>query len=215
MAKFLRLVAWLSVIIAASIGVLRLTAIRWWQLPLNDPYFEASVAPTLRGGDWVILWRATAPGYGDLVLCPEPKTNRPVIGRIVGEAGDHLKIEGSTVTVNNSPMRLDDDNDCAKFRVRDPASSSGDEVEQSCSREIVGPHTHPRGNTLQARGEPQPSEFDVPTGQVFLVSDNRALPWDSREFGPVDRSTCAETVVFRLVSKDGFFDVPNRLTLIR
>jgi len=24
-----------------------------------------------------------------------------------------------------------------------------------------------------------------------------------------------ETVVFRLVSKDGFFDVPNRLTLIR
>jgi hypothetical protein len=47
------------------------------------------------------------------------------------------------------------------------------------------------------------------------VSDNRQFPWDSREFGAVPRATCTEAVVFRLVSKDGFFDVANRFTLIR
>jgi signal peptidase I len=206
-------VAWCSAIIAVLIGALRLTAIRWWQLPVNDPYFEASLAPSLRGGDWVILWRATAANYGDLVLCPEPKTNRAVIGRIVGEAGDHLKIEGSTLTVNNSLIRVDDG--CDKFRVVDPSSPSGDEIEEGCSLEVIGGRTHQRGDARQTRDEQKPPEFDVPNGQVFLVSDNRALPWDSREFGPVDRASCVETIVFRLVSKDGFFDVPNRLTLIR
>ena len=56
---------------------------------------------------------------------------------------------------------------------------------------------------------------DVPSGHFYLVSDNRQFPWDSREFGPVERSSCMETVIFRLMSKEGFFDVPNRLTLIR
>ena len=209
MVKFLRIAAWTLLIIAALIGLLRLTAIRWWQLPLDDPYFETSVTPTLHGGDWVILWRATAPKYGDLVLCPEPKTNRPVIGRIVGEASDHLKIEGSILTVGNTPIRVE--SGCDKFHVRDP--SNGDEIEQSCALEVVGGRTHQRGNAL-AEPKPTPAEFDVPNGQVFLVSDNRAIPWDSREFGPVDRDLCVETVVFRLVSKEGFFDVPNRLTLI-
>ncbi len=212
MWKFLRITLWTSLIIAALIGALRLSAIRWWQLPQNDPYFEASVSPTLHGGDWVILWRASAPKFGDLVLCPEPKTNRPVIGRIIGESNDHLTISGSSITMNN--VVLATDGSCDRFRVRDPSNSG--EVEQTCSMEAVGGHTHPRGNVaVQTEPKPPDAEFDVPGGQVFLISDNRALPWDSREFGPVDRATCVETVVFRLVSKDGFFDVANRLSLIR
>ncbi|HEY4106972.1 MAG TPA: S26 family signal peptidase, partial [Polyangiaceae bacterium] len=98
MRKFLRALFWLVAIVGGLIGILRATAIRWWQLPLNDPYFEASIAPTLRGGDWVLLWRATKPKFGDLVLCPEPKTNRPVIGRVAGESGDHVSILGSSLS---------------------------------------------------------------------------------------------------------------------
>lgn len=212
MGKFLRVLAWIAAIIAALIGVLRLTAIRWWQVPLNDPYLEASVAPSLRGGDWVILWRASAAKFGDLVLCPEPKTNRPVIARIAAEQGDHLKVSAASLTINNSPIRQE--GGCDAFRVRDP--SNGGEVQQSCSLEAVGGRIHQRGNVAsQSDDKPSEAEFDVASGQVFLISDNRALPWDSREFGPVDRSSCVETIVFRLVSKDGFFDVPNRLMLVR
>jgi signal peptidase I len=209
MAKFLRFTAWTLFILAALVGVLRLTAIRWWQLPLNDPYLESSVAPTLHGGDWVLLWRATSPSYGSLVLCPEPKTGRPVIGRILGEQGDHLKLDGSALTVNGTPARSD--SNCDKFQSNDP--STGIETEQSCSNEDVTGRTHARGNVPSDALKPS-TELDVPSGQVALISDNRLFPWDTREFGMVDRPTCAETVVFRLVSKDGFFDVPNRLTLI-
>ena len=63
--------------------------------------------------------------------------------------------------------------------------------------------------------QPADAELDVPPGHVFLVSDNRQFPWDSREFGPVPRDTCRETVLFRLLSKDGFFDVSSRFSVIR
>ena len=215
MWKFLRIVGWTALVLAVIIGVLRLTAIRWWQLPQNDPYFEASVEPTLHGGDWVVLWRASRPKFGDLVLCPEPKTNRPVIGRIAAEAGDHLKLTGSSLTINNTPSQVE--GKCDPFHARDPAS--GGDIVQTCSFELLNGRTHPRGNQAQndqpiVGDKPPDPEFDVAGGQVFLLSDNRALPYDSRDYGMVDRGQCVETVVFRLVSKDGFFDVGNRLSLI-
>ena len=72
-----------------------------------------------------------------------------------------------------------------------------------------------RGELVRDLGAPSEADAEVPDQQVYLVSDNRQFPWDSREFGPVERSTCVETVIFRLVSKEGFFDVANRFTMIR
>jgi signal peptidase I len=212
MWKLLRWLAWTSVVLAALIGLLRLTAIRWWQVPLGDPYLEASLAPSLQGGDWIILWRATDPVEGDLVLCPEPKTpNRPVIARILAEGNDHIKIEGSAVRVNRNTF--DTESGCERFTVRSP--TSGQEVEQGCRQELVGSKMHLRGEVSEAAPKPAEAEFDVAHGQFFLISDNRQFPWDSRDFGPVARETCVETVIFRMLSKDGFFDVAHRLMLIR
>ena len=101
MSKFLRFLAWTLVIAAAVVGVARLTVIRWWQIPIGDPYLEASLAPTLRGGDWVILWRGTKPGAGSLVLCPEPKTtNRLTIGRLIGEKGDRIQLAAGRLSID-------------------------------------------------------------------------------------------------------------------
>jgi signal peptidase I len=211
MSKFLRFVAWTLLIVGGIVGVLRLTVIRWWRVPMGDPYLEASLAPTLRGGDWLILWRGSAPIEGNLVLCPEPKaTDRQVIARILGEGGDSVKVK-DTVLVNG--RSFDTESGCDSFSVRDP--DAHEEARQACRREVVGSRTHLRGELVASLPKPKEAELQVPSGHVFLVSDNRQFPWDSREFGPVERSTCTETVVFRLVSKDGFFDVPNRLTLIR
>lgn len=210
MSKFLRFVAWTLVIAGALVGVLRLTVIRWLRVPLDDRYLEASLAPTLRAGDWVILWRGTPPIEGALVLCPEPKTARYTIARIVGEAGDSVKVAGG-VLVNERGFETE--SGCAPFTIKDPGT--GQELQQGCRREVVGSRTHLRGEIVGALPKPREAEVEVGAGQVFLVSDNRQFPWDSREYGPVERSTCMETVVFRLVSKEGFFDVPNRFTLIR
>ncbi|MEI9937212.1 MAG: signal peptidase I [Pseudomonadota bacterium] len=211
MSKFLRFLAWTLIIVGGMVGILRLTVIRWWHVPVGDPYLEASLAPSMRGGDWVILWRGTAPTEGSLVLCPEPKgAGRYAIARIVGEQGDHIKVDEG-VLVNGRAFETE--STCDAFTVHDP--STGEETKQGCRTEVVGTRTHLRGEPSPTLAKPAEAEVDVPTAQVYLVSDNRQFPWDSREFGPVERSTCAETIVFRLVSKDGFFDVPNRLTLIR
>ena len=212
MSKFLRFLAWTLIIVGAIVGILRLTVIRWWRVPVGDPYLEASLAPSLRGGDLVILWRGTAPVEGNLVLCPEPKAaGRYVIGRILGEKGDRVKITSDGVLVNGRGFETE--STCDSLTVRDPGT--GQEVQQSCRREVIGSETHLRAELVPSLAKPSDAEVDVPGGQVFLVSDNRQFPWDSREFGPVERSTCVETVVFRLISKDGFFDVASRLTLIR
>ncbi|HET7538395.1 MAG TPA: signal peptidase I [Polyangiaceae bacterium] len=211
MSKFLRALAWTLIIVGAIVGLLRLTVIRWWRVPLGDPYLEASLAPSVRGGDWLLLWRGTAPLEGDLVLCPEPKAaGRLVVARILAEAKDHVKVSNS-VLVNG--REFETESGCDPFSVRDP--STGQDAQQTCRHEVAGSRTHLRGEVQAALPAPKEDEIDVPSGHVYLVSDNRQFPWDSREFGPVERSTCAETVVFRVVSKDGFFDVPNRLTLIR
>ena len=211
MSKFLRFVAWTLLIVGGIVGVLRLTVIRWWRVPTGDPYLEASLAPSLRGGDWVILWRGTEPIEGNLVLCPEPKAaGRYVIARIVGEGGDRVKLSDALLVNGRG---FDSESGCDSFTVRDPDAHA--ETRQSCRREVVGGRTHLRGDLIASLPKPKEADVEVPSGHFFLVSDNRQFPWDSREFGPVERSSCMETVVFRLVSKDGFFDVPNRLTLIR
>jgi len=212
MSKFLRFLAWTLIIVGGLIGIARLTVIRWWQLPVGDPYLEASLAPSLRGGDWVLLWRGSAPIEGNLVLCPEPKAaGRLVIARILGEHDDQVKVKSGHVLVNG--RSFESEGGCDPFTVRDPGSHQ--EVEQPCRREVVGSRTHLRGEVQDSLPSPKDDEVEVPSGQVYLVSDNRQFPWDSREFGPVERSTCVETVFYRLTSKDGFFDVPNRLMLIR
>jgi len=211
MAKVLRLVAWTCLILGVIIGLGRLTVIRWWQVPLGDPYLEASLAPNLRGGDWVILWRGTAPIEGNLVLCPEPKApERQVVGRIVGEGGDHVNITGGLLFVER--RKFETENNCERFDVKSP--DTGQTVTQNCQLETVGGVTHPRGDTRAELPVPKSVDVDVPPQHVFLASDNRQFPWDSREFGPVPRDTCTESIVYRLVSKDGFFDVANRLMLI-
>ena len=55
----------------------------------------------------------------------------------------------------------------------------------------------------------------VPDNQVWLVSDNRLFPYDSRDFGAVPRETCTETIFFRLVGAGGFFDTSTRNQYIR
>lgn len=215
MRKFLRFLFWVVAGIGVLIGVARAVFIRWWRVPLDDPYLEASVAPTLRGGDLVLLWRFTKPSYGDLVMCPEPHASpqRLVIGRILGEAGDRISIHGDRIEVNDKPGEIERDCTSPTFETRDP--DNGQLVEQPCRIEAVGDHEHMCGGVGQNPPPKPVATQQVPPGRVFLVSDNRLFPYDSRYFGTVKRSTCREMVFFRLVGKRGFYDSKTRFTFIQ
>jgi Signal peptidase, peptidase S26 len=107
------------------------------------------------------------------------------------------------------------ESDCPerKFIEKDPGT--GFEVELGCSLEALGGSTNLRGEVLPEGNAPADVKTTVPEGQVWLVSDNRQFPWDSREFGPVPRETCQETVMLRLVSARGLADAKNRFEYIR
>jgi signal peptidase I len=212
--RFLRFLFWATVIVGAIIGVLRLTALRWWQVPTDDPLLEASVTPTLAGGDWVLLWRATPPRYGSLVLCPDPQeAGRVIIGRVLGEDGDTVSIDGARVTVNNRDVPTERRCSEATFQLRDP--STGEAVIQHCDMEAAGGVAHLRGTLENLNRRPVGTTRQVSEGQFFLVSDNRGYPFDSRHYGAVERRTCKEWIFFRLVSKNGFPDEKQRFTYIR
>lgn len=210
--RMIRFILWTAILLGVLVGVLRATAIRWWRVPESDPFLEASVAPTLRAGDLVLLWRLTPAKFGDLVLCPEPNApERVVIGRLAAEAGDTISITGNRVRVNNRNLSEERRCDPPSFSVTDP--EVGTEVIQNCDIVALGNHVHMAGSTT-GRQEPRPFSKQVGEGLAFLLSDNRLYPYDSRDYGSVERVTCKETVIFRIAPKEGFED-PRRFTFIQ
>lgn len=214
MRKMFRLLFWIALVAGVVVGFLRLTVLRWWRVPSNDPYLTASISPSLRGGDLILLWRGSKPGFSDLVLCPEPKQpERVVIGRIAGVGRDDLEVTGADITVNRKRQVVEGNCPERTFNEKDPGT--GFDVEQSCSIEDLGGSTNYRGEVTAASVHPADVKVVVPDNHVWLVSDNRLFPYDSRDFGAVPQETCKETVFFRLVGKGGFFDTATRNQYIR
>ncbi|MGC4093576.1 MAG: S26 family signal peptidase [Polyangiaceae bacterium] len=145
-------------------------------------------------------------------MCPEPKKpGRIIIGRIAAVAGESIEVNGSSAFLNNRRMQVEQTCLEDRFTTLDPQTRIP--VEQRCDLEQMGTRLHQRGNTTETPPE-KVTHPDIEPGQAFLLSDNRQFPYDSRDYGTVERKSCKETVVFRLVSKAGFGDVANRLTFV-
>jgi signal peptidase I len=206
---------WTLIICGGLIGIARAVAIRWLTLPTDDPVFEASVLPTLSGGDTIVVARITRPTFGDLVICPEPDyPSRYVIGRIIGESGDSVELDSGVPTVGRKKFTQERACDPNTFSYPDP-NNEAEEVTLQCNMEAVANHLHKVGSIGAHHVSPVHLEFDVPEGKVFLLSDNRLHPYDSRDFGLVDADSCRETVVLRLASKKGWTDAENRMNYIQ
>jgi signal peptidase I len=209
-----RFLVWTAVILGLLLGVLRAVAIRWYWLPSDDPVFEASVSPTLAGGDLIVTARVTHPVFADLVLCPEPDApNRYIIGRIVGEGGDSIQITNGEVFVNGKTFRSERGCDPWKFTLIDP--NTDEEIDQGCYWEDLAGHLHMTGDMRGSKIRPEERQFEVEEGTFFLLSDNRLFPYDSRDYGLVEVDTCKETVIARIVSAKGWMDVARRLDYIQ
>jgi len=114
-----------------------------------------------------------------------------VVGRVFGEPGDRVEVTEGLVTTNGKgPVSR---HACPKRVVAHPVTENL--ITLSCGVAETGAWTfeyltHPEmlsGNHSAM----------VEAGKLYLVSDNRAIHEDSRDFGQVDASTC-EHIVFRL-----------------
>lgn len=210
----MRFLVWAAIILGLFLGVLRAVAIRWFWLPTDDPVFEASIAPTLTGGDLIVAARVTRPVFGDLVVCPEPEApERYIIGRIVGEGGDKVRLTNGAVFVNDKGFQSERRCDPSEFTLIDP--NSDEEIEQACYWEALANHLHMAGSVAGFKVPSEDREFEVEEGTFFLLSDNRLFPYDSRDYGLVEVESCKETVVARIVSAKGWMDAGRRLDYIQ
>lgn len=211
MSKYWRVLLWTTLIVGVVVGVLRLLLFKIWVVPSDDKALSASIAPSLAPGDIVVLLTAGTPGFSDLVRCQDPdEPRRWVIGRIAGEAGDRVVIEGYNVVINEKRAVLEHACSPRQLTIEDP--NTGAPVELVCDIETLGGATHKRGTRVGA--ELSQFERQVPQGFVWLLSDNRAYPNDSRVYGAVKPETCDSRIIFRIWGTKGFFDSATRFTYI-
>jgi signal peptidase I len=210
MNGFVRFIGWVAGI-AGAIGVILYVAFfDVWVTPTDDPQFLVSIEPTLSGGDTVLVLRHGTPSLPDLVRCGDPDApGRFVVGRIMGSGGDKVAIIGETVDLNGSHSPSPRACSIPTATLRNPAT--GEDEKLVCLQQEFGGITFDVLHRSE-NAEP-PKRVDVPPSQVYLISDNRHMHLDSRDFNAVDPNTCRR-IVARLWSKRGWYDDEHRFSYV-
>ncbi len=123
-----------------------------------------------------------------------------------------MKIDGTHVYVNEKVQATEGSCADEHFKVIPPGG--GAEVEQRCSMEVASGVAHPRGEA-EGHGRSSGLRGGLKRDEVVLVSDNRRFPYDSRDYGPLVRDSCTDTIFFRLLGVEGFFDASRRFQYVR
>jgi signal peptidase I len=213
MNKALKFLLWTVAILGALILAARLLLFEAWTVPADPPTLPASVAPTLSAGDLVLVLTRGKPGFGDLVRCPDPEdSSKWVVGRITGLPGDEVEVTGHGLRVNGHAYDTSDACTQPTFKVAHP--DSGQEMEMQCGRVDMGGGWHYRGHSRTAK-KGNDAKKRVGEGYVFLLSDDRDLHDDSRDFGPLPIDSCTQRIVFRLWGAGGWTDSAHRMDVIR
>lgn len=154
--------------------------------------FEAdgpSMMPTLLHGDRFVIdkgaYGLTLPGMaeqiahwadpepGDVVVLRSPADEVDIVKRIIGVAGDRIRIEAGAVYRNGEPIAVGEPTRCESD---DPQFTDSDSV---CVEERIGDR-HWR-TTFSLAGMPESlPEILVPEGTVFVMGDHRDHSNDSR-----------------------------------
>lgn len=210
MGTWLKIIAWVVAIVGTPALVMYLLFFDVWTVPTDDPLLAVSIQPTLSAGDIVVVTRHSSAGRGNLLRCADPESaGRFVIARAIGRTGDRLAINAETVSLDEHRTPSPRACEVPRMTVRDPRSE--DDVALACSIEDYGDRSFA---VLRSLEHPEPATLaKVDADRWFLLSDNRHVHLDSRDYGQIDPTTC-QHIVFRLVGSAGFSDSERRLTII-
>lgn len=211
MEKLLKFLLWTCGIGIALAVAGRLLLYEVWTIP-SEPWLAASIAPTLGPGDTVLILSRGEPGFGDLVRCTDPEKEGYVVGRIVGTAHDQVEVEGRSLRVNGT--RYDATEACVEPRFNVQHPDTGSNIDVACSRVEMSGGWHFRG-TSERYSQSNDDEHRVGEGRVYLLSDNRDLHDDSRDFGAIPLDSCIGPIFLRLWGPGGWTESRRRLDVIR
>jgi signal peptidase I len=208
MRSFIKFLLWTAGVLGIIGLLLYLMVFDGWKVPDDDPTFSASLAPNMAPGDEVLLYKSGTLKAGYLARCADPDApGRYVIGRIVAIESEGVEVENGLAIVQGK--RTPSPRACEGTSMRHPVT--GETVSLSCTVEDLGGNEHPILITREhAEGRVRSK---VENGNFYLLSDNRYIHLDSRDYGQVKATTC-QHLVFRLWSSAGFFDSAHRFNVL-
>ncbi len=207
--KALRALIWIAIICAVLVGVVAIF-VEPWTVPGDDPQFAVSIEPTLSTGDYVLVTRSSGAADGALVRCADPDApGRFVVGRVIGSGADVIEFANGTLLVNGKTPSSSVACEPPIVHLQNPGTQNDEEL--SCYMEEFAGSSHP---TLRStKNASKDSKAEVEPTKVFLVSDDRPIHLDSRDFNTVPAASC-HRIVFRLWSTGGWGDAKKRLTVL-
>jgi signal peptidase I len=189
---FTRLLVWITGILGAVGVLLYLFVFDVWVVPGGDVQLTASILPALMPQDKLLIQRGRVPVYGELARCASPVSSGSfVIGRVFGTPGDRVEVTDNAITTNGKGLSAR--HGCPQRVVAHPVTENL--VTMNCGVAETGAWSFEYLTSSDTIGGTHSALVEA--GKVYLVSDNRLMHQDSRDFGQVDASTC-EHVVFRL-----------------
>ena len=166
------LIEWLAVLVVAlvlAIGV-RAYVAQMFYIP------SGSMLPTLQVGDRIIVdklsYRLHGVGRGDVVVFRRPPLEQAdysdLVKRVIGLPGDTVSAVGGRVYINGRPLS---------------------EPWLPQPNPVTSPSPLPGGFSLN-------HPYHVPSGEYYVMGDNRTDSEDSRYFGPIPRSLIVGKMAF-------------------